>query len=166
MFTVLNLHENFASFVQNRSKFWATFIESLLYVVPQFCQKLSKFLLDFSQFLLNFLKFSKFVENFLKTVYIWVGLQTYTAPSAYSLCMVHHKPKFVSFLCRHEKNRVCRVDKFFHIRKLHPCCVCFLHFFFFFNMDWSLFIECALKLWFIVCSPRVHRKLIYCAPSA
>ncbi len=37
----------------------------------------------------------------MKCVCMRMGLRTYTVPSAYNLCTVHHKPKFVDFLCKH-----------------------------------------------------------------
>ncbi len=77
--------------------------------------------------------------------------------------IVRHKPKFVGYLRKYKGNCARCVDKFFHICQLHAC---FLHFLNFFNMDWSMFVECALKLWSILYPSHICEKLIYHMPSA
>ncbi len=44
-----------------------------------------------------------------KCVYVWMGLQTCTAPSVNSLHTIRHEPKFVSFLHERKGNCVRRV---------------------------------------------------------
>ncbi len=51
---------------------------------------------------------------------------------------------------------------FFHVCGPQTSFLRFLHFF---NMNWSMFVECMLKLWFVVHSPHIQGKLIYRAPS-
>ncbi len=72
------------------------------------------------------------------------------------------RTKSCSFLQEHKGNCPHRVDRFFHLYELLACCLYFWHFF---DMDWWMFVECVLKLWFTVCSPHVHGKLNYCTPS-
>ncbi len=62
------------------------------------------------------------------------------APSVYSLYTIHHKLKFVGFVCEHKGNYDCFVDRFFHVCELHTYC---LHFFAFFSM-WT--VQCSLSV--------------------
>ncbi len=118
-----------------------------------------------------------------KCVYVWMGLWTCTISFANSLHTIWHDTKFVRSLCKHKGNCVRCLDRFFHALKPHTCCLHFLHFF---NMDWSMFVECMLKLilpvlfcflvffqyrlvdvhwecaltlWFALCSPHICGKL-------
>ncbi len=85
-----------------------------------------------------------------KCAYVWMLLQTCTVPFTNSSHTIHHEPRFVGFLCEHEANCARCVDRFLHVRKLTAT---------------SMFVACALKLYFILCSPKVYRKLVYHLPS-
>ncbi len=73
------------------------------------------------------------------------------------------EPKFVSFLRKHKRNCAHRVDMFFHVHKTRACCLQIWHVF---NRDWSMFMECELKLRFVTYLLHICGKFIYCAPSA
>ncbi len=85
-----------------------------------------------------------------KCVYMWTGLWTCAAPFAYSWCTIHPKLKFVFFFFFFAESQ----------RKLYtPCRQFFSYsqtehllpggFCIFFNIDWSVFVGCALNPWFI-----------------
>ncbi len=66
--------------------------------------------------------------------------------------------------CLNMKGIVCILQTGFFL--FANCTLVACSFFHFFNMDWSVFVECALKHWFVVCQPRIRGKLIYYVPSA
>ncbi len=90
-----------------------------------------------------------------------MGLQTCAVPYANSLNTGSHE--HYDFLCEHKGNCACCVDGFFNVLESRTF---YLHFLHFFNIDWSMFVECTLKLQFVVCWPHVCGKLIYHMPSA
>ncbi len=81
------------------------------------------------------------------------------APSVNGSGTIHHKPKFVVFLCEHKGNFAHCVDRFLHVCEPHACQ---LHFLCFFSIRTD---QCLLSAHRNYDSPHVQGKLIYCALS-
>ncbi len=90
---------------------------------------------------------------------MWIRLRACAAPSVNGSRTIRHKPKFVSFLRKHKGNFAHCPDRFLHVCEPYAW---YLHFLRFFNTDWSMFVDCALTLWFTSRSRKIDLLCTYC----